>query len=267
MKAQHRQLACGWQGWQEQGQGPAIVLLHGISSCAASWSTLAGELPGYRVLAWDAPGYGVSSPVAGQTPNAADYAERLEAWLADLGVERCVLVGHSLGALMAAAYRARFPERLRGVVLADPAAGYKHESHEARERVFHSRWPLLVKLGADAFADERAPRLLKTNPSEIALKQVKSGMRQLHLDGFRQANWMLANDDLVDWWQAGEPLPAQVWCGSEDTITTPEAVSALAERLGLPYREIPQAGHASYLDAPAFFARALQDFMQSLPTS
>lgn len=266
MQAQHQHLHSGWQSWREQGEGPAIVLLHGISSCAASWSALADYLPGYRLLAWDAPGYVESSPVSAQQPNAGDYADRLEAWLGALGIERCVLVGHSLGALMAAAYQARYPQRLRGLLLADPAQGYKHDTAAMREQVFHSRWPLLVKLGADAFAQERAPRLLKANTSVAALAQVKAGMRQLHVDGFRQANWMLANDDLVDWWQQGGPLPAEVLCGDEDAITTPEAVQLLAKRLQLTYHELTGAGHASYLDAPEAFARELARFVRSLPT-
>ncbi|MCH8529529.1 MAG: alpha/beta hydrolase [Saccharospirillum sp.] len=265
MQAQLRQLANGWQSWQEQGEGPAIVLLHGISSCAASWSALADQLSGYRLLAWDAPGYGESSPLLAQQPNAGDYADRLEAWLAELNVERCVLVGHSLGALMASAYQARYPQRLRGLVLADPAQGYRHDTEQVREQVFHSRWPLLVKLGAEAFADERAPRLLKANPSESALAQVKAAMRQLHVDGFRQANWMLANDDLVDWWQQGGQIPAEVVCGNEDAITPPESVQSLARRLQLRYHELPGAGHASYLDAPEAFAQELLRFVRSLP--
>lgn len=265
MQAQRRHLSSGWQSWQEQGDGPAIVLLHGISSCAASWSDLAEQLPGFRLLAWDAPGYGESSPVVAQQPNAGDYADRLEAWLSDLGIDRCVLVGHSLGALMASAYQARYPQRLRALVLADPARGYRHDSTEIREQVFHSRWPLLVKLGADAFAEERAPRLLKSNASARALAQVKAAMRQLHVDGFRQASWMLANDDLTDWWRESGQVLTEVLCGDEDAITPPESVRALAEQLRLPYYEIRGAGHASYLDAPEAFAQALLRFVRTLP--
>ncbi|RYP45888.1 hypothetical protein DL770_011387 [Monosporascus sp. CRB-9-2] len=56
-----------------------------------------------RVLAWDAPGYGSSTPLADVAPRAADYAGRLQAWLAALDVTPDAIVGHSLGALMASA--------------------------------------------------------------------------------------------------------------------------------------------------------------------
>src|SRR6478609_5303310 len=87
------------------GEGASLVLLHGISSGAASWLQ---ALPAQaHVVAWDAPGYGFSTPLPQEAPLAADYAARLHATLQALDVKRCVLVGHSLGALMACAYAAR----------------------------------------------------------------------------------------------------------------------------------------------------------------
>ncbi len=57
--------------------GPVIVLLHGISSGAASWLPCASLLAAHaRVIAWDAPGYGDSSPLSQAQPRAADYARR-----------------------------------------------------------------------------------------------------------------------------------------------------------------------------------------------
>ena len=79
------------------------VLLHGIGSGSASWLTQleAAELSGNaRVLAWEAPGYGRSSPVTPLQPSAGDYAVRLWAWLDNLSILNPVtLVGHSLGAI------------------------------------------------------------------------------------------------------------------------------------------------------------------------
>ncbi len=91
--------ACG-----PEGASVPVVLLHGIGSGAASWVRQLETLGrAHRVLAWDAPGYGDSTPVAARSPVAADYALRLRGWLDALGIARCVLVGHSLGALVAGA--------------------------------------------------------------------------------------------------------------------------------------------------------------------
>lgn len=262
-------LAEGRQSWRESGEGPTIVLLHGISSGATSWAPLAEHLGGYRLLAWDAPGYADSQPLGNPHPAADDYALRLDTWLEALHVERCVLVGHSLGAMMASAYTALRPERLAGVVLADPALGYRDADADKREEVYRSRWTMLAEQGHEAYAAARAPRLLRddANPSDIA--RVREGMQRLHVEGFAQASWMLANDALEGYLD-GSPsrpalkMPAMVLCGDEDRITTPQASRALAERLGLPYRGIPRAGHASYIDAPQSFATAIDTFSRPL---
>lgn len=229
---------------------PTIVLLHGISSGAPSWEPLAHNLPGFRLLAWDAPGYGKSAVLKTDHPTAADYADRLNEWLVALNVNKVMLVGHSLGALVASALVARHGARIASVILADPARGYKHQPEDERDQVYRSRWPALIELGTDAFAMERAPRLLRADPEPSALTRVQAGMRRLNIDGFKAASWLLANDDLTDWWPPGTNLPARILCGEQDTITTPEIVEALATELSLPYRCIARAGHASYLDAP-----------------
>lgn len=252
------------QAYRDGGTGPALVLLHGISSGAASWQPLAARLPGYRLLAWDAPGYGGSQPLADEHPSAADYARRLAEWLKALGVERCVLVGHSLGALMASAFAAAYPERLAGVVLADPAQGYREADAAKREAVYRGRWTLLAEQGHAAYAAERAPRLLRDGAEEADIARVREGMLRLHLDGFAQASWLLANDALEGYLAGGLPIPALVLCGDEDRITPPEDARALAARLGAPYRDIPRAGHASYIDAPQAFAEAVDTFARPL---
>ncbi|HCV40393.1 MAG TPA: hypothetical protein DGQ94_17085 [Pseudomonas sp.] len=111
-------LGDGQQAIREAGSGRAIVLLHGIGSGAASWLQVAqGLRQRARVIAWDAPGYGQSAPLPMASPRAGDYAARLASLLDALALERCVLVGHSLGAMTAAAFAQRHPERVSALVL------------------------------------------------------------------------------------------------------------------------------------------------------
>lgn len=267
MDAKRLSLDGGAQCYREQGaaeSAPTLVLLHGISSSAGSWAKLADHLPGYRLLAWDAPGYGDSQPLDTQAPTAADYAERLEAWLAALGVERCVLVGHSLGAMMAGAYLAAHPSRVAGMVLADPAQGYGDAEPARRDEVYRGRWTQLMEQGHGAYARARAPRLLREAAAPEDIARVEAEMLKLHVAGFAQAGWMLANDLLGRYLPRHPSVPALVACGDEDRITPPEDARALANHLELPYRDIPRAGHASYIDAPEAFAGVLDNFARSL---
>ncbi|MFX8668663.1 alpha/beta fold hydrolase, partial [Acinetobacter baumannii] len=62
-------------GYREAGQGEALVLLHGIGGCADSWKHQFETLSrSYRVIAWDAPGYGSSASLDVIRPIARDYA-------------------------------------------------------------------------------------------------------------------------------------------------------------------------------------------------
>lgn len=265
MKTIALSLDFGTQMYREQGQPdditPTLVLLHGISSGSGSWLPLAECLEGFHLLAWDAPGYGATRGIHADEPRAVEYAERLEKWLAALNLENIVLVGHSLGALMASAYVSRYPDRVRGVVLADPAQGYRHASAAEREKVFMSRWPELERLGPEVYALKRAPRLLHPDATFQSLARVREQIQNLNVEGFRRANWMLANDALSEYLPMPVELPGLILCGADDVITPPANVRSIAEQIGWPYCEVPQAGHVSYIDNPKDFAAQLRKFV------
>lgn len=241
-------------GFREQGSGIPLTLLHGISSGAASWHKQM-LLPGYRVLAWEMPGYGESPALAVERANAGDYADALAAMLDRAGIWQTVLVGHSIGALVACAFAAKFPERVLRMVLADAAQGYGQAEPEQREKVWRSR-ERQIALGGETLSQTRAASLLRPGAREEDISTVAAGMRRLRPEGYLAAAWMLANDDIHRWLREyhGE---FEVWCGEQDAITQIELVQGLALRYGMPFTRIPQAGHASYLDNEAFFNQQL----------
>jgi pimeloyl-ACP methyl ester carboxylesterase len=94
------------------------VFLHGLLDSSEGWTRICEQLSGTRV-AIDLPGFGFSDPpsqgsIAGY---ARDVAEALEA----IGLERCTIVGHSLGGAVAAALTELSPDRVTGLVLLAPA--------------------------------------------------------------------------------------------------------------------------------------------------
>lgn len=241
-------------GFREQGSGTPLTLLHGISSGAASWHKQMA-LPGYRVLAWDMPGYGESPMLATARADAGAYADALARMLNRAGVQKTVLVGHSLGALVAAAFAARYPQRVRYLVLADVAQGYGQAEAAQREKIWQGRQQQMA-LGGEAMAEGRAAKLLRAGAREADVATVAAGMRRLRSEGYLAAAWMLAHDD-IHRWLAGYRGRFAVWCGEQDAITQPELVQGVALRYGMPYLAIPQAGHASYLDNATFFNQQL----------
>ncbi|WP_061798686.1 alpha/beta fold hydrolase [Serratia ficaria] len=249
-------------GWREAGRGRPVVLLHGISSSSASWIRQfndRGLLDGHRLLAWDAPGYGGSLPLAEPNATAAAYAAALAALVAELRLEQPLIVGHSLGALIGSAYAAGYPDGLCGLALASPAQGYATAPEEKRRQVYGQRKQMMETLGPQGYGEQRAAALLRAGADPQNIAWVRNGMQQLDPDGFLSAAWMLANDD-IGGYLARYRGPLEVWCGDEDRITPPEGAGRLAREQDTPLRLIEGAGHASYLDAPACFNRYVQDF-------
>lgn len=246
--------------WRETGTGEALTLLHGISSSAASWHKQFAGVSGCRLLAWDMPGYGDSPLPAEKPPLAADYADALAAMLDRAAVEKTVLLGHSLGALVASAFAAKYPQRVTRLVLADPAQGYATASAQQREQVWLSRQRQMAQ-GAEEMASTRADKLLRPGACADDVATVAAGMRRLRAEGYLAAAWMLAHDDIHRWLADWRGTP-EVWCGELDAITPPDNARALALRWHAPYTAIPQAGHASYLDNDVFFNQQIARVMK-----
>lgn len=245
------------------GEGPPIVLLHGIGSASGSWvHQLASLGSRYAVVACDAPGYGESTPLASPAPEAADYAAALADFLDALGLARVSLVGQSLGAIMAAAFARHYPERTHNLVLASPAVGHGTINAAVRARHLAERLRLMAELGPEGYAHARAPRLVAADASAEARALVLWNLAQLHPEGYAQAARMLAHADIIPD-VAAHPRALLVICGTADKIT-PEAscrAVAAAARHGI-YRSIAGAGHACYLEAPNRFNALLSEFLE-----
>jgi pimeloyl-ACP methyl ester carboxylesterase len=252
--------------YRDSGAGQPVVLLHGIGSSSASWIPLFDALPGFRLIGWDAPGYGESDALPAARPRASDYGEALRVFLGALGLEAVPIVGHSLGALMAGAFAVAQPARTTRLVLLDPAGGYASASPEAREKVRTGRLEMLANLGPARMAVERGAQLLSSRPDALALAWVQYSMSRVHPAGYAQAVHMLADSDLAA--DAARCRgPVLVACGSEDRVT-PEAgcraiAAAFPAHAGARYHTVPGAGHASYVEAPRAVADLLDGFLRA----
>ena len=110
--------------WREAGQGPPLVLLHGLGGSRLSWEPQIDALAtGHRVVAWDMPGYGGSAALPTVTFTA--LADALDGFLDDISVGAAHLAGISFGGMIAQYFAARFPARVLSLTLlsTSPAFG------------------------------------------------------------------------------------------------------------------------------------------------
>ncbi|BCX55127.1 MULTISPECIES: alpha/beta fold hydrolase [Comamonas] len=252
--------------WREAGDASsdfAVVLLHGISSGAASWLDVALQLGDKaRVLAWDAPGYGVSTPLAQSAPADADYAQVLAQSLLVLGVRRCLLVGHSLGALMAARLAVTAaPGLVEQLVLISPAGGYGAPAKaEQQAKVREGRLAALAEKGVAGLAAVIDQRLVSSEAPEAVRAWVRWNTARMQPQGYAQAVELLCGSDLA---QARGRLgmPVEVWVGEHDVVTTPAACKSWSELLGAHYGTLAAAGHASPVEQPMEVAHRLASLL------
>jgi pimeloyl-ACP methyl ester carboxylesterase len=99
------------------GSGPPLLLLHGVSLMAAAWAPLFAELRGFRLLAVDLPGHGLSDPVRYRRGRVREHARGLIDDILDaLELDDVPVVGHSLGGMFALWHGAAGSERISEVI-------------------------------------------------------------------------------------------------------------------------------------------------------
>jgi pimeloyl-ACP methyl ester carboxylesterase len=186
------------------GEGPPVVLLHGLS--ATRRNVVQGsrhlERRGYRLISYDARGHGASSP--GPSYRYDDLVGDLEAVLAYLELERTALVGSSMGAATALAFALEHPERVAALVQITPAyTGYARTAAvdgDSWERMAAE----LERGGVDAFVEVAQPDGLPERWREVAREATRQRMeRHEHPEAVAQALRELPGSVA---WKGLEPL-------------------------------------------------------------
>jgi pimeloyl-ACP methyl ester carboxylesterase len=120
----------------DEGQGPAVVLLHGLPGSARDFRYLAPQMPDVRVIRINLPGFGGTARRGRRAWTLPERATLVIALLDHLGVNHFVLVGHSMGGAVAAAVVAACPARVHGLALLASPGFWQHASY----RRSHVRW-------------------------------------------------------------------------------------------------------------------------------
>ena len=252
------------QSYREAGNSaaPLMILLHGIGSGSGSWGYLMNHFKDrYRLIAWDAPGYNISTPLPEDKPGALGYAWALNRFLNKIDVRPAVMIGHSLGAMMAGAYAAEVNPDVPVLILGDPANGYGEAAPETRNQKLQHRLDMIRDLGPEGMAETRSGNLLSDTPPSEAVEMVKWNMQKTTLLGYEQASHALADGHLKGRAREfrGKVL---VLCGGEDHVTPVAACRDVAAAYNdAAFDVLPGLGHASYVEGPDLFNQAVEQFL------
>lgn len=252
---------------ERKGCGPVVVCLHGIGSNASSFEILLPFLPeDWHIIAWNAPGYSGSEALAMEWPVASDYAAALKAFLDTLKIEKCHILGHSLGTLMAASFAKLYPAYVDQLFLASCAVGHGVLAGSQLSPQAQTRLDDLGRMGAEAFAAARSANLIyqpEKNPALV--ERVFGTMRAVSNPGYAQAVRMLASGQLLEDCEA-LTRPVSVIVGAEDKITPLDnnrrVFAATNTRTRHSFVAVPKAGHALYQQAPEAVAQFMIDELE-----
>lgn len=238
--------------FETAGQGFPLVLLHGIGSNCRSWRRQLEALSShFRVIAWDAPGYGLSSdpPHALTKPSMDFYADCLRGLIDHLNLKEVFLLGHSTGGVIAQEFYRANPECVRRLILADTRCLGSESVLEQRLKAVRSMTPAEL-------AAERAPKLLSRRASPDLVDEVRSIMSEIRLAGYEFAAIALARSDTRDVLRALSVPTLLIW-GSDDEITPMWDDIPPSVRLEI----IPNAGHLCYIEQPERFNTIVREFL------
>ncbi|MDM0015478.1 alpha/beta hydrolase [Variovorax sp. J22P168] len=221
-----------------------VVLLHGVGGNHASWfNQISAWRDRFRVIVPDARGFGNSFDADGSGRDA--FLADLEQVLAAEGVERCVLIGQSMGGGTAIDYACAHPGKVDALVLADTLFGIRL-TDELREDMTD-----VARRTVDLSQQERVlgATFRARNPGQAMLYTALASFNRVNVRTLAGTQQEHAPSEL-----AAIPAPILFLVGQEDALFPPAIVRRVHEQVaGSRFMDLPKVGHSAYFEAADTF--------------
>ena len=212
---------------------------------------------GYRCTAWDQPGYGqaaIVEPYEWQTLAAA---------LKDLvGGEKPVLVGHSMGGLVAQEFYARYPESVAALALCFTSAAFAAGTDFAKAFVDARIGPLDAGKTMSEIAKDVMPAQRGRVSDPQGLARAESIMALVPPATYRKAIHLVTTFDRREDLQK-VAVPSLLVAGSDDVTAPPQMMERMAQKIpGAEFVVLRGCGHLGPMDQPDAFNKVLEGFLR-----
>jgi pimeloyl-ACP methyl ester carboxylesterase len=250
---------------EDEGEGDAVVCVHGLGGTSNTWTALMPALAGYRVVRLDLPGSGRSHAVSGPL-SIERLADAVLAACSRLNITRAHLLGHSMGTIVCQHLAAAHPKLVRSMALFGPLIAPPEPARAAmRTRAGKARGEGLAGMqeiaqtlmNAATSADSR-----QRSPAAAAF--VRESLMRQDPEGYARNCEALADAKPA----AVERIeaPTLLVSGDEDTVAPPQAVRAMAERFtgvkaGVRAVVLNRCGHWTPIERPDECMRELRGFL------
>lgn len=252
--------------YDDVGPGPLVVLLHGFPLDHTMWGeqkSTVGAL--YRLITPDLRGHGRSFAPAEAVYHVDAMADDVVETIEAIGIEGPVwLGGLSMGGYVALSIAARFPTRIRGLMLFDTRAAA--DAPEARENRLKLAAQVENEGSVRPVVDGMLPKLFgPTTRKQQPILVEDTAARMLHASPQSVAATLRGLADRPDRTEdlARIAVPTLVVVGADDEITPPAEARAMAAAIpGARLVEVPDAGHMAPMEQPAPVNKAILEFLK-----
>ena len=249
--------------YRQTGSGPPLVLVHGMGGSQEDWvQQLPAFLAHYRVVTVDLRGHGQSPKPPGPY-RMSQFSADLALLLMRIDARPAHVLGLSLGGAVAQQLAVDFPELVRSLILVNTLPRFV-TAHWRQRLQGLRRFANLYFHGMDRVAEDVAGRLFPLLEQAPLRHEAVTRLANNDLQAYRATLWAVARFD-VTFLLDLITCPVLVISGDRDTTLPLGPKRALAE--GLPFGRlqiIPNSGHATPVDQPEPFNRAVLDFLAEL---
>lgn len=240
------------------GQGPAVLLVHGLGGTSNSWLPQTMALrERFTVLTPDLLGAGRTAGAA--AVSIAAHVSALAATLDEQGIRRAHLVGHSMGSLICQHFAAAYPDRVASLSLVGPIHEPPETARKAlRERAAKARADGMAGIADAIVAAGTSADTRRHLPTATAF--VRESLMRQDPDGYAGNCEALADARAVD--ATSIRCPVMLMTGDEDKTAPVDSMQTLASRLSSPHIHVlPGCGHWATVERPRQVNALLLEFL------